>query len=464
MSRSIAIPPQSAKLQFSQGEMSHLWDDENVSDDSCQRIADGGVRNFAECPVDVLASLNRWSPDNVTTSIEFWGLSECMESLGVKEAKPLRTPVLGEDGEPKLDVETGEPVYTVTQPPYKFAVKRGKETTRYVTELNGTNRPLNEDNANLLENRTLEGRTVLNGEPLIFDSLGMAVSAQHRVIGAIRAFNKNPNLPKIPFLVVRNVPAIFADTADTGRTRTGGDALARIPDVMDVDTLVDRDGKSFGPDVEKRRKQLTTELSSVIRLVNMRFCGKNVNTSIKPPAHGWYVYNLFTNIDALVNRVYNANLSVGEGKDSVSIKKVLGRNNLSAAIILSEVSDMEPIAEQSGQSLTVPPTDEPIIELDVDGWENRLKEFESQIQSGEGELYDALMKVRDANKGRKQRPQDKFASVCKIVSMMGGVPLLNFKPASEGSVIPRADSVDTKLYPIFGGADQGYWTRPKNDE
>lgn len=457
-----AMPMPSDK--FSGESLAHLWGDDNVSVESLHKIASGGVTSFAFCPVDVISSLNRFAAKNVKTVIVWAGKQELADLLGIDEVKPKFVAVLDENGEPRIN-DKGEPILTPEPSPYKFGVKSGKESKQYATTKNSTNRPLNHDNVKGIKRRALAGQICLNGEGFVFDDVGNAISAQHRAIAYFQAFCENPNLPKIPILVTTGVPAIFADTADTGRSRTDSDILTRDETILAVDTLVDMEGKKLGADALEIRGKMGKELASVLRLVNLRLCGKNVNAGKKLEHGGHYLYDTFDgSLDRIVNLVYNQTTAIGEKKDKISFQSTLGRANLCAAIVLHELANFDSPTVIDGASLVVPEPTEPVFTLDVELWEERLKELSSEISTLSGEGFAIVKQIHVANRNTKQTTQDKFASICFLVSQLGEHKLTGFKPmGSTNFALPAKDSITSKTFPHFGGADIGAWEKPKAD-
>ena len=368
--RSVAMPP--ANDVISQSELEHLWGDPQVSDESCRAISEGRVRHFVSCPTDVVQSLNRWAFENETASKEWWDEAAFDKNLGIELVEPKMVAKLDSDGNPMIDPETGEILKKPEPQPYDFSVKVGKgDIRKYRMTKNNTNRPLSEDSGKALCDQFFSrGRWAMNGETMIFDSLGNAVSAQHRAYAGKRAYLLNPELDPVPVWVVRNTPALLADTADTGRARTTAHILTRDPEVMAVDELEDARGKSYGEEAIKKREKLVGSLASVLTALRYRCIGKDVNASGPDKSEIRYLYDRFDeSLDHVVNAVDARQQTFGSGTTAFSPVKLLGKEALATAIILAQLSDHEPLSEVDGRKrvITQPePDDLESITLDVD--------------------------------------------------------------------------------------------------
>lgn len=445
-----------AKSYISQAEIDHVLADPKVDEESKLALAEGHITRFASLRpfTDLIASLNRWAAENVTTSIEWMNKELASELLGLHEVQPKMVPKM-KDGAPVVNAETGEPVMTPQPQPYLFSVKTSSDgTLRFGTSNNKTNRNHDPKVSDAFRDQVLAACAVLNGEGWIIDSTGQAISLQHRAIGGIKAYYDNPDSPSFPVLIVRNVPALFADTADTGRSRTTADILVRDESVLRLETLVDSGGNLLGEKATGVRVKLSKDLQGVLRLLNLRLQGKNVNTSLKLRDGGYNLYSHFCNLDQLVNMVANEGETThGTQEAAIGIRKTLGKSALAAAIVLSEMTEHQPIMDNDG----IPVADDCTVDIDLEAWTHRLRVLNSECASQEGELFNAMRQIRDANKNSKQKPVDKFASVCFVVSMLADTPLEDWKSKSDVSfALPGIRGKKDKHYPHFGGADLGY--------
>ena len=106
--------------------------------------------------------------------------------------------------------------------------------------LSGGNRPIDRRHVAFLANEMREGKWQLNGECLKFDEDGKLMDGHHRLVAAAE------NGLTFESEVKRNVPREAMTTIDTGRARSGRDALAfahgldRIPDINAIATTLNR--------------------------------------------------------------------------------------------------------------------------------------------------------------------------------------------------------------------------------
>lgn len=94
------------------------------------------------------------------------------------------------------------------------------QKAREYLELNKVNRPLNKKQVVFYASQMVRGQWKLNGEAIVFADDGHLLNGQHR----LRAV-ETAGIP-VDFLVVRGCESDVFATYDTGRSRTGGDALA----------------------------------------------------------------------------------------------------------------------------------------------------------------------------------------------------------------------------------------------
>jgi hypothetical protein len=88
-------------------------------------------------------------------------------------------------------------------------------------ERNKENRPLREKHIETLAKDMAEGRWVLNGEAIVFDSNGLLIDGQHRLWAAFE------HQQSFTTVVVRGVDPEAYKTIDAGIKRTAGDALGK---------------------------------------------------------------------------------------------------------------------------------------------------------------------------------------------------------------------------------------------
>lgn len=478
------VPKMSPTSYLSQSEIDHLWSDESIDQESLAALAEGHISRMAALRPhpSLIAALNRWAVLNVTSE-HVWMTKELAEGLlgvvpvypqmidkqfPITEPGPIdpttgrasKVPVLDSDGDPtyetRINAESGKPIQVMGDKPASlFGVKTGDGNLSFNTSKNAHNRPHDDKGSNRFRDEVLAGTAVSNGETWTIGSTGYVISAQHRGIGGIKAWYANPDAPSFPVWIIRNVPALFADTADTGRARTTADILARDNKVLELSSLVDSGGNPLGDAAPSARKKMTTNMQGVLRLLNLRTQGKNVNTSLVLRDGGYALYSHFgSELDSLINMVTNQDSTKGTGKAAVGLRKTLGLNNVIAGIVLAELSTHDRINDDSG----IPVADAPHVDIDVEEWRQRLRECNSQLELNEGPLYTAFGQIRDANQSTKQKPVDKFASVLNVIAMMADVELDGWKPRSEQTyAIPKVKSdPKDKSFPCFGGADYGY--------
>lgn len=146
-------------------------------------------------------------------------------------------------------------------------------------ENNKTNRPFRKGIAHRYALEHLRRKWQLNGETLIFDRLGNAASAQHRLVSLVFASQMaglNPDEWK-PYLKGQPVtmPCILvfgvsdkdevADTNDLGQKRTLGDVIFR--------------NREFKGSDEAGQKAMSSILSHALRLAWLRVGGKTVSNA-----------------------------------------------------------------------------------------------------------------------------------------------------------------------------------------
>jgi len=331
------------------------------------------------------------------------------------------------------------------------------KTKRYIMEFSSHNRPISLDHClRMAKEIVLPMRYVLNGETMIFSESGQAISCQHRLVaiwlGGLLGFTS-----AVPVLLVRGVPDEFADTVDSGRSRTQADNFARRPEILALDSLENWQGESFGNAAPKVRKTLVSDLTTVCNLLYMRATGCNVHASGKPETGVLHhLYRGFdTQLDAIVQLVYRSDLGMGE---SASWSKLISRPMIATALTLWQLRDSQPWSVE-GNSLLMPelPTDS----IDLEAMGEKLKELGSAyvdptngtsaamlltdlLKASSKEIKDG--KVKRSAKGGLDRNYQ-FAAI---------VNWLNRPERGTKSYVPVDGTCSNKAYPYFGGVDVGY--------
>lgn len=133
---------------------------------------------------------------------------------------------------------------------------------------NAKNRPFRLSLAEKYASEHERGKWEVNGETLVFNRLGNAQSAQHRLVGFKLACQRNPKKGLIfRCIVVVGVSETdkVADTSDLGQKRTLGDVIFR--------------NRDFGRISEKEQKVKAGVLAGALRLVWLRCGGKTVSSA-----------------------------------------------------------------------------------------------------------------------------------------------------------------------------------------
>lgn len=106
--------------------------------------------------------------------------------------------------------------------------------------LSGGNRPIDRRHVTFLAGEMQQGKWRMNGESLKFDEEGKLIDGHHRLVAAAE------NGLSFTTQVVRGLPLDARDTIDTGRSRSGRDALAfahttdKIPNLDAVTVTLSR--------------------------------------------------------------------------------------------------------------------------------------------------------------------------------------------------------------------------------
>lgn len=186
-----------------------------------------------------------------------WGQAEIMQALGIRA----------------LDKETE------ADQPYLFEHGVGKNKIRYAADNNSTNRPLSVDNMKSLTEHFMGGTWAITGEPLIFDSEGMAASAQHRLTAAFIATLANPEA-KFEFIVQTGIDSSVIDFIDTGKGRDLKDITIRHSETMlTVEELRTLAGTQYKSNIADVRKKIAADIKQAASILFLRSHGKDVNNS-----------------------------------------------------------------------------------------------------------------------------------------------------------------------------------------
>lgn len=98
--------------------------------------------------------------------------------------------------------------------------KINREVALKYLESNAYNRKIVRANVDFIKNEINSGRFMMNGQPIIFDSNGLLLDGQHRLV-AVSETDK-----EIEVLVVRGIDRDSFKTIDTGRNRKSSDVLS----------------------------------------------------------------------------------------------------------------------------------------------------------------------------------------------------------------------------------------------
>lgn len=467
---------------MSKAEYEHIMADANVSQETKDRLDSGDIRTYADCPAELLTSLGEWAYGNPAKGIEgavtiergWYDLDTIYSWSGLKEVEPQLTQakdksgelVFNEDGTPTMVVDKDSVLFS------HFAVSFGRgnksETKRFVLSRQLDNRPLDFEKSKALAVTFAGNLWAANGEPFIFDSLGNGASCQHRTAAIKYAELKHGFAGPVPLVLLRNVPALFVNTIDTGRTRTTAHIFYRDPTVLVPETLRDLEGKEYAPNViSEKRKVLASDLSSVSLLLYYRLGGRDVNASIGSSLDPTATHTAKTRIakafdplERVVQAVYNYDTGV-DGKSSFGV--YLSRHYIAGALCLYFAS------KQSDDPVDVESLEPGQFELDMERIDQFLQALASAKVSDDdlGHIYRGYVsKVKD----QKPNNRERFAVACNLVSFFfdkgfvckvkqsiqrdedGKIVAVNPIPHSTAIVGGREKGV-IPTYPNFGGPD-----------
>lgn len=98
--------------------------------------------------------------------------------------------------------------------------KINKTTAEKMLKKNYSNRKLTRSNVLFLSKQMKEGKWLFDGQPIRFDEFGRLLDGQHRLNAVIDSDTTQE------FLIVSGVPSEAFVVMDTGKNRSGGDALS----------------------------------------------------------------------------------------------------------------------------------------------------------------------------------------------------------------------------------------------
>lgn len=305
-----------------------------------------------------------------------WGQAELMAQLGI-QAIVERTPE-------NADI------------PALFAYPSGKDKVEYVATNNSTNRKLDDVNWKYLFRVALSGRFVITGEALIFDSEGMAASAQHRIVACFVATVVNPDL-KFYFILQEGIDPLCVDCIDTGKSRTTKDIGGRHKDgYFPADMLRTLQGLPYGKDRDKVREQMIRDSVGALSVVYHRANSQDVNSSTTNYSKDKSLFDAMvsrfqmlsianhtgeateqlevTSLERLTNLVY-----AFDSENGGNIRKYWGRSNMVAILILASnvnnPSELEPVLDSRNGKATgaVSATLPEVLDVDLQLAEHLLR-------------------------------------------------------------------------------------------
>ena len=98
--------------------------------------------------------------------------------------------------------------------------KINKTTAEMMLKKNYSNRKLTKTNVRFLSKQMKEGKWLFDGQPIRFDEFGRLLDGQHRLNAVIHSDTEQE------FLIVSGIPSESFKVMDTGKVRSGGDALS----------------------------------------------------------------------------------------------------------------------------------------------------------------------------------------------------------------------------------------------
>lgn len=473
-------------------------EDANVREElSNGKHADGSpIRSYADLTAPQVRAINiaTYGPEdsprksvtmpggNISVEIGWYTLQELADLSGIEEVKPKMVPQVDPNGQPVLDDE-GEPVLIADKNSmleYHFGVTTGrggkKQTTLYRMRNQELNRPLDTDKARALGDIMAAGRWAGNGESLLFaegpndDPQGL--SSQHRNVGAFLAVVEGKASPdmRVPAIVVRGLPLIFAGSVDKGRNRTTSDQTYLDPSIFPAESLHDASGKPLAPNlINEARQKLGRDLTSSLTVLGYRLSGRDVNASkganMAPTAVDEQAYRVLdafgdTPLQDLVQLVRNMDHAMGDGS---TFGRLWGRQYVVAALALHFAR--ETVGDVWFDPRTV---ERNTFTIDLSEAERFLRALNLAVVGQPGESPEeqrlgtqwANYIAKCGGKRPEYRPtnREKMASVANAVSSFFTGSVLA-RTRSEGSVLPHAAAIvartkDTAAtYPNFGGPD-----------
>lgn len=447
------------KAPLTQAEFSHVENDASVSPETLAGLLDGSIVSFADCPSDLVQSLNRWALANVAIFLGEFSVPTLVQWSGIEEVKPNLIPAIDDNGQPVLNKD-GQPVMTIdpaSDMRVDFSVSLGRKEGKrnFRAKYHSNNRKLREESAKALSLTIGAYCWAMNGETFIFDSQGLGASCNHRS-SAAKIAELQGFAGTLPLMVVCGVPAIFVNTIDTGRSRTAADTQYRDPSILPPESLTDIDGKAINPaKLAEYRQKLAKTLSSVETVLYHRLNGADVNASMSSKgldttSKNGVLYKIlrgFDGLEELTALAYNADI----GRSGVSSwGKIISPHYVVAGLALWFGKDM---------GIADPMTLEPLsVGIDLEACKGFLSELEtaSTAPTDFGRLWGVVAEAK------RLEPREKFGTVLNLISYHFTGEYVS-RTKSESNPIPhascwlgkgeRATKENPGRYPHLGGMD-----------
>lgn len=363
--------------------------------------------SFTSLSADFISELNRKAFESIVIEKAWIGGHEAKTLLGLEEA--------------------------ASDAPFHFTYG-GK---RYWMKNSVTNRSISMEAVRFLMSLISMGRWAMNGETMIFSDTQMCISAQHRLAAEYLCSLSNPTI-KLPVILVKNVPNEFADTADTGRSRSNTDILSRnADDIFDDVEITNLLGATFGDSLQSVKKTLCREMGGGCRLLDLRGKGKDVDGNGKfRQTELFSMLNRCPELPKLIHLVYVHDRGVA---GEASFSKTWSIAQVATAIVLASNVDNSPESD--------------ILSVDFNLATNLCKSLANmQADSPFASVYAEMNPYTKRNAPKRLSRPHKFGALVKAILAFieSDCTVVNCK------VIPQAKDMKDKKYPHFGGFDQGY--------
>lgn len=317
--------------------------------------------------------------------------------------------------------------------PYHFS-HGGK---RYWMKNSITNRAISMEVVRFVMSIILMGRWAFNGETMILSILLHCISCQHRLAALYLASLVDPTV-RIPVILVTGIPDEFADTADTGRSRSNTDILSRnADDIFDDVELTNLLGATFGDSLQSVKKTLCREMGGGCRLLDLRGKGKDVDGNGKfRQTELFSMLNRCPELPKLIHMVYVHDRGVA---GEASFSKTWSIAQVATAIVLASNVDATPESD--------------VLSVDFNLATNLLKGLANmQADSPFASVYAEMNPYTKRNAPKRLSRPHKFGALVKAIQAF----IDSDYTTVNGKVIPQAKDMKDKKYPHFGGFDQGY--------